>query len=122
MKKANPGCYPNTDLCVDLKTYLRHDRRALLGKDYSGVINRDDYDHFTFVEIPSMSVRKRNPHVFNGRYITITRRDDGTLNLNFKRLPDRRGFNITNYSVGVCLELQKALNGLVEKKKFLVNK
>ena len=46
MKKANQGCYPNTDM----KTYLHH------------------------------------------------------------------SFTITSYSVGVCLELQKALNGLVEKR------
>jgi len=48
MKKANPGCYPNTDM----KTYLHH------------------------------------------------------------------SFTITSYSVGVCLELQKALNGLVGKRSF----
>ena len=31
-----------------------------------------------------MNKWKRNPRVFNGEYITVTRRDDGSLRPNFK--------------------------------------
>ena len=40
----------NTDLCVDVKTLLRSDRRTRLGKNYTGVLTRDAEEHYTFVE------------------------------------------------------------------------
>ena len=48
---------PNTHLSVDLKTLLRSDSKMKAGKDYQGILRRDEiceefrYDeHFTFVE------------------------------------------------------------------------
>ena len=48
---------PNTHLGVDLKTLLRSDSKMKAGKDYQGILRRDEiceefrYDeHFTFVE------------------------------------------------------------------------
>ena len=80
---------------MDVKTLLRSDRRMKAGKEYLGVLRRDSeaqveefhyYDpHYTFVETLPLST-KRNPQVFNGQYITITRRDDGSLRPNFKPL------------------------------------
>ena len=87
------GWHRNTELSVDLKTILRSDVRMKTGKAYQGVLRRDtdaeieDFrchdPHFTFTEtVPWFS--KRNPRVFVGKYITITRKDDGTLRLNFR--------------------------------------
>ena len=60
---------------------------------YTGVLRRDveceefRYDeHFTFVETVPPTAGKRNPHIFSGLYISVTRRDDGSLRLNFKEL------------------------------------
>ena len=87
-KKATPtseGWNINTDLCVDVKTFLRNDRRTQIGKDYAGLLKRDGEDHYSFIEtMPWTS--KRNPCLFRGRYISITRRDDGTLCLNFRKI------------------------------------
>ena len=121
-KKANrKGCYKNTALCCYLKTVLQNDRMMKAGKDYQGVLRRDVEtdeflfdEHFTFVEtLPQ--VEKRNPRVYDGKYITITRRDDGTLRFNFKPIKDWANFNAEEYAIAVGNELLWALEGLVEK-------
>ena len=115
------GWHRNTELSVDLKTILSSDRRLKAGKDYHGILRRDvDYDefrtdeHFTFVETLPWS-RKRNPRLFNGRYISITRQDDGTLRPNFKPMKVDEHFSVETYAFKVYLELHKALKGLIEK-------
>ena len=114
--------FKNTDYGCDVKTILRNDRTMRRGKDYQGVLRLDhaaDIDefrcqdaHYTFVETLPWTM-KRNPRVFRGRYITITRRDDGTLRLNFRPMP--ANMSVERYAFGVYIELHKALEGLVEK-------
>lgn len=109
------GWNRNTDLCVDIKTFLRKDRVTQIGKKYPGLLMRDGDDHYQFIEIPALFSCKRNPHVFSGEYITITRRDDGTLRPNFKPMRVDENFSIDSYALGVCDELRIALKGLIEK-------
>ena len=115
------GWNPNTHLSVDLKTLLRSDSKMKAGKDYQGILRRDEiceefrYDeHFTFVETVPLTADKRNPHVFVGKYITITRRDDGSLRPNFKPMKVGADFSVEKYAAGVANELLWALEGLVE--------
>ena len=112
------GWHRNTELSVDLKTILRSDRRLKAGKDYQGILRRDVeseefyYDeHYTFVETLPWS-SKRNPHLFRGKYITVTRRDDGSLRLNFRPVKMDEGFSLERYAIGVSNELLWALEGL----------
>lgn len=116
------GWHRNTDLSVNLKTILRSDRKMKPCKDYQGVLRLDAEGtveellsrdaHYTFVEtLPWMM--KRNPRVYNGRYISITRQDNGTLHPNFKPMPS--GMNVNRYAFEVYRELHVALEGLVEK-------
>ena len=122
-KKANKhGWHNNTHLCVNLKTQLRSDRRAKSGKGYQGILRRDVecdeflYDeHFTFTETLPPTPAKRNPQVFRGEYITITRRADGSYRPNFKPMPTGAGFRVERYATGVANELLWALEGLVEE-------
>ena len=114
--------FKNTDYGCNVKTILRDDRRMRTGKDYLGVLRRDteaEVDeflsrdpHYTFVETDPWT-SKRNPRLFRGRYITITRRDDGSLRLNFRPMPV--GVKVDNYAFKVYLELRKALIGLIGK-------
>ena len=113
--------FKNTDLGCNLKTILRSDRIMKAGKDYRGVIRRDiecdDFlfdEHYTFVETEPW-LTKRNPRVYSGQYISITRREDGTLKPNFKPVKIAGDFNIHRYAFGVYRELHQALEGLVEK-------
>ena len=61
---------------------------------------------------------KRNPQVFNGKLIIVTRCDDGSLNLNFKSLKVADGFSVDGYAIGVMGELRQALKGLVEESEY----
>ena len=128
-KKTNhEGWNRSTELCCDVKTILHSDRTMRTGKDYQGVLRRDsDADiedfrcrdaHYTFVETLPWSM-KRNPRLFNGQYISITRRDDGTLKPNFKPMKTDRDFSVDNYAFEVYRELRKALKGLVEENVII---
>lgn len=91
--------FPNTELCIDLKTILHSDRRARMRKDYPGVLTRDGREHYTFIETLPEQAARRNPHVFCGEFITVTRWADGTLHPNFK--PTKiggRGFTPESYA------------------------
>ena len=59
---------------------------------------------------------KRNPRVFNGKFISITRQDDGNFRPNFKPMKRGAGFSAERYAFGVYRELITALRGLVEEK------
>ena len=119
------GWHTNTHLGVNLKTILRSDRRAKTGKNYLGVLRLDSDaiedeflcrdNHFTFVEALPQT-EKRNPRIFNGRFITVTRRDDGSLRLNFKELKTGVGFSVDDYAIGVCNEIRQALRGLIKEE------
>jgi hypothetical protein len=117
--------HKNTDLAVDLKTVLHSDRSMKIGKEYQGVLRLDSEAsidefrcrdaHYTFVETVTRTAEKRNPHVFEGKYITVTRRDDGSLRPNFKPMKVDKDFSVYRYALGVFNELMWALEGLVEK-------
>ena len=117
------GWNPNTELGVDLKTVLSSDRMMKTGKDYLGVLRRDadcivdDYlyrdPHFTFVETLPWT-NKRNPCLFRGKHISITRQDDGTLRPNFRPMKVDEQFTVDGYAFEVASEIRQALKGLIE--------
>ena len=123
-KHNHEGWNRNTDLSVDLKTILRSDRTMKVGKEYPGVLRCDQEAsiegfrcrdaHYTFIEtLPWIS--KRNPRVFDGQLISITRRENGMLRLNFKPLKADKDFCVDSYALAVADELRYALRDLVEK-------
>ena len=125
MKKNNENVWhTNTDLGCDIKTILHSDRKMKTGKDYQGVLKLDQEGtideflsrdpHYTFIEALPWSM-KRNPRVFNGKYISVTRQGDGTYRLNFKPLKTGEGFNLEHYALGVYNEICIAIGGLIEK-------
>ena len=125
-KKANKhGWHTNTDLGCDIKTILRSDRRMKVGEDYQGVLRLDDEGtideylsrdpHYTFVETRPWT-SKRNPRVYMGEHISVTRRDDGSLRLNFRPLKTDDHFSVERYALGVYNEICMALYGLVEEE------
>ena len=125
VKELLQGWNRNTELAVDLKTIMRSDRRMKTGKEYQGVLRRDsDADiedfrcrdaHYTFIETVRQSAEKRNPHIFDGKFITVTRRDDGSLRPNFRPLKVDKDFSVYRYALGVFNELMCALEDLIEK-------
>ena len=124
-KSANKhGWHTNTELGCEVKTILRSDVRMKVGKEYQGILRLDSegiVDEFlyrdppyTFIETVPQTADKRNPHVFVGEYITVTRRDDGSLRPNFKPMKVGADFSVEKYDAGVANELLWALEGLIE--------
>ena len=109
----------NTELCMDVQTYLRSDSRMKPGKDYQGVLRRDvtcDEFHYnermTFVETVSQKKVKHNPQIFAGQYITLTRKEDGSIHPNFRAVHIGEGFNVEHFISGVANELLWGIEGL----------
>ena len=120
---SHNGWNRNTHLCVDVKTLMRSDSVMKPGREYMGVLRRDEnsdefrYDErFTFTETLPWKAYKRNPTLFRGKYISITRRPDGSLRLNFLPVKMDHGFSAVCYAVGVANELLWGLEGLVGKE------
>lgn len=86
-----------------------------VGAYLKGFITHDRESHFTFTEMPLQAARRRNPQVFNGRYITITQRRNGTYRVNMKPVEIGGGFDVDGYAFGVACELREALRSLVEE-------
>ncbi len=123
-KVEEQGWHPNTHLSVNLKTLLRSDNVAKAGKSYSGMLRRDveceefNYDdHFSFVETVPPTAGKRNPHVYEGDFITVTRKDDGSYRPNFKPMKVDKDFTVAKYATGVANELLWALEGPIKKSE-----
>lgn len=113
----NSGWFRNTELCSDIKTYLCFDRIAKIGKVYKGLLRRDSDEHFSFFECsPSANAIIRNPHVFEGKYINVTRRlMDGHIRFNFKEVDFGGRFNPMGFAIGVMTEILKAFKCLGEE-------
>lgn len=115
--EGNSGWFRNTELCSDIKTFLCFDRIAKIGKVYKGLLRRDSDEHFSFFECrPSANAIIRNPHVFEGKYINVTRRlMDGHIRFNFKEVDFGGRFNPMSYAIGVMTEILKAFKCLGEE-------
>ena len=116
---GNSGWFRNTELCSDIKTYLCFDRIAKIGKVYKGLLRRDSDEHFSFFECrrsASANSIIRNPHVFEGKYISVTRRlRDGHVRFNFKDVDFGGRFNPLSFAVEVMREILKAFKCLGEE-------
>ena len=116
MKQSKNSLIPNIELCVDLKTLLREDRVAGIGKHYSGLLLRDREAHFTFTETARRSKGRRSPQVFNGRYLTVTCNEEGRLRLNLKATYLTADFSAKEFSKELAKEIGQALNCLLDKE------
>ena len=107
--KLEKGFYPNTELDIDLKLLTRKPGRMGMGEYLDGAITHDGEDHFTFVQNDSEKkkdkVVQRNPHVYEGTYINVNRKKDGTLYPTFNRPQFTEKFTFQDF----CLQAAKEL-------------
>ena len=116
--------HPNTDLGCTVKTLLRNDKRMREGKCYRGIFRLDSKGivdeflyrdpHYTFTETQPQSAGKRSPHLFNGKFVTITLRADGSYRLNFRNI-DLNGIDIDNFCLELMSEIRQALKSLIKE-------
>ena len=104
------------------------------GREYRGVLKRDSDTivdeflyrdpHYTFIETLPPAACRRNPRLFDGKHITLTRWTDGSIRLYFKKkrtnaeMRTNTDFSIDGYAFEVANEIRQALKGLVEEKDY----
>lgn len=102
--------YPNTELGIDLKLMTKEPGRMAVGEHLDGAITYDGEDHFTFVqndqEKKQQKVVQRNPHVYEGKYINVNRKKDGTLYPTFNRPQFSEHFTFQDFCQGAADELR----------------
>ena len=100
--------FANTELCVDLKLLTYQPGRLQTGKSLHGVIARDSYDHFTFVEKESLAnvPPKRNPIVYSGLFVNVHKSDDGRLYPTFNRPVYSNNFSFKKFCFKAAYELR----------------
>ena len=105
--RAWTGLYPNTELDVDLKLVTQKQGRMELGEYLDGMITRDGEDHFTFVEnaTEQRKTERRNPSIYEGQWINVKRRADGTVYPTFKRTKGIGAGKLGDYAVNTTCEL-----------------
>ena len=86
-----------------------------LRKVYPGAIDTRKRALTQVGSVP-VCIMKRNPRVYRGRFITVTRREDGSLKPNFRPLPTDADLSVEKYALGVANELMWALEGLGREK------
>lgn len=107
--KLGRELFPNTELGIDLKLMTRKPGRLAVGEYLDGTITRDGEDHFSFIQDDSnkkkVKVIQRNPHVYEGTYINVNRKKDGTLYPTFNRPQFTEKFTFQDF----CLQAAKEL-------------
>ena len=107
---SNHNFYPNTELGIDLKLMTKEPGRMAVGEYLDGAITHDGEDHFTFVqndqEKKLQKVVQRNPHVYEGKYINVNRKKDGTLYPTFNRPQFSERFTFQDFCQGAADELR----------------
>ncbi len=111
--------YPTTETCVDLKLISRTPGRMDIGQYKSGMLTRDGEEHWLFVENDRerpATVWQRNPHVYEGRYINVIRKPDGTLYPTFNRPSYTPSFSFRHFCLAAAEELLQVA-GKAKRKK-----
>lgn len=118
----------DTEFACDLKTILSSDVRMKTGREYRGVLKRDSDTmvdeflyrdaHYTFIETLPPTASRKNPRLFDGKHITLTRWTDGSIRLYFKKMRTNTDFSIDGYAFEVANEIRQALKGLVEERDY----
>ena len=123
--KTSNAISVNTDICVDIKTKLRSSRMMTAGRCYRGSLRKDlaselgalsASGHYTFTEAAQQPV-KRYPHIYQGTVITMTRREDGSVQPHFRPLPRGSRFSCKAYAWLVRDELMEAFKVAEAERK-----
>ncbi len=98
----------NNFLCIDLKTVMLKDALPQKGKCYTGVLSRIDEEHYRFEESIRRTRAARNPKLYDGDYISMTRRTNGKYQLYLKAM-EPTTIDPTKYAFDVYGEIIAAL-------------
>lgn len=98
----------NNCLCIDLKTVMQQDALLEKGKCYTGVLSRTDEEHYRFEESIRRARAPRNPKLFDGNHISMTRMMNGKYQLHLKTM-EAAAIEPAKYAFEVYGEILDAL-------------
>lgn len=98
----------NNYLCIDLKTVMQSEALLQEGKCYTGVLSRIDEEHYRFEESIRRTRPARNPKLYDGAYISMTRMMNGKYQLHLKTM-EPTAINPSKYAFDVYAEIIDAL-------------
>lgn len=101
----------NNCLCIDLKTVMQNDALLKKGKCYTGVISRLDEVHYRFEESIPRRRAPRNPRLYDGIFISMTRTASGKYRLYLKAMTPA-DIEPAKYAFAVYGEILDALKTL----------
>ena len=100
----------NTNLCVDLKTVMQNDTLLVEGQCYTGVLTRDSKDHFLFEEAVRKGRAPRNPKLFDGKFISMVRMQNGRYQCHLKTFYPSKDLDRKELAFKVYSELLNAFS------------
>lgn len=108
-RQHNATVYPNTEPCIDLKLLTRQPGRIAVGDYIDGAITRDGDEHYLFIENATekkrQTVTQRNPHIYEGLFINVNRKPDGTPYPTFNRPQFTADFTFKHFCLAAAEEL-----------------
>lgn len=110
-KKTVAPTHPptHTEPGIDLKLLTRHRGRLPIGGYLGGVITHDGEGHYSFVESAGEGrwiPQQRNPHIYEGRFVNVNRRPDGSLYPSLTRPPYTEVFTFRHFCLAAAEELR----------------
>lgn len=106
---CTPTHPPHTEPGIDLKLLTRHRGRLPIGGYLGGVITHDGEGHYSFVESAGEGrwiPQQRNPHIYEGRFVNVNRRPDGSLYPSLTRPPYTEVFTFRHFCLAAAEELR----------------
>ena len=96
----------NMNLCIDLKTIMQEDALLNPGKCYRGVLSMTGEDSYLFEEEVNKPIDrhgKRNPKLFDGKYVSLVHMANGRYQVHMRTIDassslDRRDLAFQVYS------------------------
>lgn len=99
----------HTEPGIDLKLLTRHRGRLPIGGYLGGLITHDGEGHYSFVESAGEGrwiPQQRNPHIYEGRFVNVNRRPDGSLYPSLTRPPYTEVFTFRHFCLAAAEELR----------------
>ena len=114
--------YPHTELCIDLKLDMRTPGQPQIGELMAGILLRDAYDHYSFMENATAKSKtvKRKAHLFRGAYFNLLT-DGKSFSISVNHIQPQTLADLAEICGRAADELYM-LKGLIERKDGLDNR
>ncbi|MDO4195942.1 MAG: hypothetical protein Q4D33_07290 [Prevotellaceae bacterium] len=103
--------FKTTIYSVDLNTAMQDTPHIDIGRCYPGILSRTDTDQFVFQETvrKERRVTHRNPKLYEGNYISLVRKLNGSYQCHLRTMPDLTTVDRSKLAFNIYSEILDAL-------------